>query len=210
MTDDPDRLLSEFIDAWNAGQRPRSEDYLARAPDQAREELEAQIETFLQWAPTPDYDEQTTRELMEQPAVLAATAAFDAEVGLWPALLPRLRERTRLTRSELAGRLAGALGVQGREAKTERYLEEMESGRLDPGGVSRRVLDALGAILGIGGEELERTGSFATWDPAPALLRSEPDTAASVGHLEVLADAMAAPPPSEEWDEVDQLFRGGR
>ena len=28
-----DRVLSEFIDAWNAGRRPRVRDYLARLPD---------------------------------------------------------------------------------------------------------------------------------------------------------------------------------
>ena len=28
-----DQVLSEFIDAWNAGNRPRVRDYLARLPD---------------------------------------------------------------------------------------------------------------------------------------------------------------------------------
>jgi hypothetical protein len=205
-----DRLLSEFMDAWNAGRRPRVQDYLARAPDDARAELGEQLTTFLEYAPTPSYDEATMQELMAKPAVVAAAAAFESEAGLWPALLPRLREQARLTVGDVARRLTEALGLAGREAKAEQYLEQMESGTLDPGGVSRRVLEALGRILRVDPGDLDRAGAFGVAEPAPALLRSEPGTAPSVAHLEVLADALATPAPGEEWDEVDRLFRGGR
>jgi transcriptional regulator with XRE-family HTH domain len=205
-----DRLLSDFIDAWNAGRRPRVQDYLARAPDDARNELAEQLTTFLEYAPTPAYDEATMAELMADPAVVAAAEAFESEAGLWPALLPRLREQARLTLGDVAGRLADALGLVGREAKTEAYLSRMEAGTLDPGGVSRRVLEALGRILRVDPGDLDRAGAFGVAEPAPALLRSDPGTAPSVAHLEVLADALAASAPGEEWDEVDHLFRGGR
>jgi transcriptional regulator with XRE-family HTH domain len=205
-----DRLLSQFMDAWNAGRRPRVQDYLARAPDDARAELAEQLTTFLEYAPTPDYAEATMAELMAEPAVVTAAAAFESEAGLWPALLPRLREQARMTLGDLARRLNEALAVTGRETKTEAYLKQMEAGSLDPGGVSRRVLEALGRILRVDPEDLDRAGAFGVAEPAPALLRSEPGTAPSVAHLEVLADALAAPAPGEEWDEVDRLFRGGR
>ena len=205
-----DRLLSEFMDAWTAGRRPRVQDYLARAPDEARAGLAEQLTTFLEYAPTPDYDEATMAELMAEPAVVAAAEALESDAGLWPALLPRLRAQARLSVADVARRLSEALGLAGREDKTERYLEQMESGALDPGGVSRRVLDALGGILRVDPGDLDRAGAFGVAEPAPALLRSDPGTAPSVAHLEVLADALAAPASAEEWDEVDRLFRGGR
>ena len=36
-----DQILSEFIDAWNAGARPRVRDYLARAITEGRTNKEA-------------------------------------------------------------------------------------------------------------------------------------------------------------------------
>ena len=47
----PDQLLSEFCDAWNAGERPRVDDYLEQAPAGDRDELAALIRTFLEQAP---------------------------------------------------------------------------------------------------------------------------------------------------------------
>ncbi|MBA2429886.1 MAG: hypothetical protein H0V55_09215, partial [Thermoleophilaceae bacterium] len=56
MTTDPDRLLSEFIDAWNAGRRPDAGSYLERAGPEAQADLADSIAAFVTWAPTPDYD----------------------------------------------------------------------------------------------------------------------------------------------------------
>ena len=55
-----DQVLSDFIDAWNAGRRPRVREYLARLPDgPERDELADQITTWLEVAPTPAYDDET-------------------------------------------------------------------------------------------------------------------------------------------------------
>ena len=37
MPPDPDRILSDFIDAWNAGRRPEVDDYVGRADEADRE-----------------------------------------------------------------------------------------------------------------------------------------------------------------------------
>ena len=55
-----DQVLSDFIDEWNTGHRPRVREYLARLPDgPERDELADQITTWLEVAPTPAYDEET-------------------------------------------------------------------------------------------------------------------------------------------------------
>jgi hypothetical protein len=203
-----DRILSEFMDAWAAGARPRVQEYLERVPEAEREELAAQVAAFVEWAPTPAYSAAAREAILAEPAAVAAVGAVDREAGLWPALLPRLRGR--LSVRELAARLAEALGVQGGEAKTQAYLERMEAGTLDPTGVSRRVLEALGRILGADAAELEAAGTFGGFSrPAFAAFRSDAPLEELARRLEVVADALVADSP-EGFDEVDRLFRGGR
>jgi hypothetical protein len=208
---DLDRILSEFMDAWNAGRRPDVEDYLARVAPGERRELADEITNWLAWAPTPAYDEATYEQLRADPLVRAVVAAVDEPAGLWRTLLPRLRARARMSIPEVAAAIGGRLGIEGREDKTARYLEEMEGGTLDPAGVSRRVLDALARVLGVPAADLESAGDLG-WAarPSAALLRAEPGVGEEARpHLEILAEAMAAP-SAEPWDDVDELFRGGR
>jgi len=165
---DPDRILSEFIDAWTAGQQPEPMDYIERAPADARDALADEIATYLAHAPTPDYSADVLAELMADPAVVELSNAIESDHGLWPTLLPRLRRRASLDRAELAARLAAGLGIEGREADTEKYLAEMERGTLDPRGVSQRALNALGRILGVRPDALPRAGDFQLFNE-PAL-----------------------------------------
>ncbi|MBX5469507.1 MAG: hypothetical protein IRZ21_06370 [Thermoleophilaceae bacterium] len=205
---DIDRLLSEFVDAWNAGERPRVEEYLARAPEDRRDELADLIEAFLDVAPTPDYSPETLEELMRHPAVLASVEALEGRSGLWPSLLPRLRRRARLRRDQVVSALVERLGIEGSEEKTARYLHELETGTLAAAGVSRRVIEALAGVLGASAAELERGADFrglGTGGAEPVYLRAEP----GAEPREVRLDR-PGPPPESEWDEVDRLFLGGR
>ena len=211
MKADLDRVLSEFMDAWNAGRRPDVEDYLERVAPEQRRELADEITNWLTWAPAPDYDEATYERIRVDPLVREVVAAVDRPAGLWPSLLPRLRARARLSVADVATAISKALGIAGREEKAARYLQEMESGTLEPSGVSRRVLDALARVLGVAGSDLEAAGDLG-WTPRPSatLLRADPGVGEeTTQHLEILAEAMAAP-SEEPWDEVDELFRGGR
>ena len=93
----------------------------------------------------------------------------------------------------------------------------MERGELAPARVSRRLLDALSRLLGVRRDELEGAGDVGRWHtpprPAPAIrFRAAPGAAEPVREdLEVLANALMPPAETEkDWDEVDELFRGGR
>jgi transcriptional regulator with XRE-family HTH domain len=206
---DPDRILSDFIDAWNAGHRPDLDEHLARAAEPDRDQLLADITAFVAFAPTPDYDDAALAAIRAEPVVASAAAAATAPGGLWPALLPRLRERAGLSTGELATRVVGALGLPSdREPKTRGYLEQLEAGELEPRGLSGRLLDATARLLGVPRGELEGAGGFGV--PATAaLFRAEgPAAETARDDLDVLADALAAP-SGAQWDDVDELFRGG-
>ena len=218
MTTDRERILSQFIDAWNTGQRPDVDDFIERAPADERAELAEDITSFLTWAPTPDYDGATLDAIAAEPIVAEVFAIARGPNGLWPSLLPRLRARSSVTTAQLASGLVGLLGLpSGSERKTEAYLTQMERGELAPAGVSRRLLDALSRLLGVRRDELEGAGDVGRWHtpprPAPAIrFRAAPGAAEPVREdLEVLADALMPPAETEkDWDEVDELFRGGR
>lgn len=206
-----DRVLSQFIDAWNAGLRPDVDAYLERVPAEERPELAEALSSFLTWAPAPHYSGAALDAIAAEPAVVAATSA-----DLWPALLPPLRRRAALSTRELAARVVELLRLPaGSAAKTEGYLARMEAGELEPAGVSRRLLEGLGRILGIPAGELEAAGDLSALrasppPAAPARFRAVPGAADAVREdLEILADALSAA-PADDWDEVDVLFRGGR
>jgi hypothetical protein len=202
-----ERLLGEFADDWSAGRRPSVSALVERAPAGERDALAQAIAAFLLTAGVPRYSAETVAELMRDPVVLATARALEGSSGLWPALLPRLRRQARLRREAVVTRLAESLGAGGREEKAARYLHELESGTLDSAGVSRRVLDALAAILGTSAAELERAGDFpGLGGPAPATAWFRGGEAAGAPS----GRGAARRPSEEEWDELDRLFLGGR
>jgi transcriptional regulator with XRE-family HTH domain len=199
---DTDHVMSEFIRAWERGERPDVDDYLARVAADARDELSGQITTYLMVAPEPEYDDDAFAALHADPvAQRIAGMRFD-EPEPWPSLLPRLRARAGLTWAAVAERLGVSSPV-----RAERYLERMESGDHDPIRVSETLLERLGRILGVGADVLAWRGGPAA--SATPLFRSAPAPAASMPppDLEALAD-LAMTPASP--DDVDELFLGGR
>ncbi len=87
-----DQVLSEFIDAWNAGERPDVDDYVMRVEEQERGELAEQIVSFLQFAPTPSYDEKALEAIRAESIVVAALGP-DTGGGLLSRLLTQMRAR---------------------------------------------------------------------------------------------------------------------
>lgn len=215
MTPKTEALLSEFIDAWNAGERPSVRAFLRRVPDgSARDQLATEIEAWLEVAPTPGYSDAARRAIRAEPVVQRVFAAADDGAGLWPIVVPQLRERARLSLPELAARVAQRFRLSpGDEARTAEYLRQLEDGRLEPTRVSRRLLDALGELLGTGSGTLADAGGFGRGlRPAVggALFRTEDvDTDRVAADLAVLAEAAMAPAPDRALDEVDRLFLGG-
>ena len=125
----PDQVLSDFIDAWNAGRRPRVREYLARLPDGAeRDELAEQITTWLELAPTPAYDDAARAAIRGEPAVAPLLAVGD-DAGLWPDCCPACAPAPACHRAELAAACSSALGSRADDAeRTGAYLERLERG----------------------------------------------------------------------------------
>jgi Helix-turn-helix domain len=210
-----DQALGGFIDEWNAGARPRVRDYLSRVPEGAeRDELADQLTTWLEVAPTPAYSEATRAEIRAEPAVQRVLSAVGEDAGLWPEVIPRLRARAGLSVGEVAASLIARFGLgDGAEERTVDYLRRLEAGRLEPSRVSRRLLDALGELLGASAETLRDVGLLGgAMRPATAggtLFRAEGDAGEWLGEdIEVLSRAAMAPAPAP-LDEVDRLFVGG-
>ena len=209
-----EQVLSEFVDAWNAGRRPSVDAHLERVAPADRDALAEQLMAWLAVAPTPDYSDEARAAIRAEPSVRAVLAATEGEAGAWPQLLPRLRRRAGLGIGELAGRVVAVFGLGGERERAAGYLERMERGELDAARVSRRLLDALGAALGISGQELADAGTLGSRLSRPAaaggvLFRADDASGERLAdELEALSRAAMAPAPPP-LDELDRLFLGG-
>src|SRR4051794_29146888 len=103
MTSIREQGLSEFIDAWNAGERPDVDDYIARVPTEEQAALGEELLAFVTLAPTPSYSDEALQAIRAEPAVAAALTGETERGGLFGALFARMRERLGLSAAEVAG-----------------------------------------------------------------------------------------------------------
>jgi len=209
-----EQVLDDFIEAWNAGRRPRVGEYLRRVPSGApRDELASRLTLWLEVAPSPEHDERTRAEIRDEPAVQQTLAAVGEAAGLWPAVVPRLRARAGLSVRELAAGVVERFGLAAAdEPRAADYLERLERGELEPARVSRRLLDALAARLGVGPALLAGLGP----GTAPRLATSggalfrAPSGADPLMQQDIeLLSRAALTPAQPPMDELDRLFVGG-
>jgi hypothetical protein len=208
---DIDRLLAEYIAEHRAGGEADPNAYLARASPEDRVELAALIDAVLARSPRRVVDPDAFRGSPSEQTVDELERSLDGVSGLWPALLPHLRARAGLKRNDLVNRLAALLDQTHKAPKVASYYHQMEQGLLPSAGVSDRVVQGLGQILGQPAEALRQAGralgerASGAAEPPTAFARSaisdEPIADASTS----ATGATAAP----DWDEVDELFRGG-
>jgi hypothetical protein len=205
-----DRLLADYIAEHRAGGDADPREFLARASPRDRAELAALIDGYLARAPREQFDEEAFRGSSAERTVDELQRALVGQSGVWPAVLPKLRDRAGLKRSELVERLAALLGVSNRSEKVARYYHEMEQGLLPAQGVSERVLEALSQIVGESAEALREAGRALRPPPSAGPAASQAAFARRA-HAETPSTpaAAAAPAGDEELDEVDALFRGG-
>ncbi len=204
------RLLAAYIEEHRREGDADPLAFLDRASPDDRDELAALIDAYLARAPRREFDEAKYRDSASEQTVDALQRAITGSSGIWPVLLPRLRERAGLKRRELVRGLAEALGVGSKTDKVERYYHEMEQGMLPARGVSDRVLEALASLVGSTARGLREAGqrlaAGVEWEGAA-------DHAfARMANAEAHAYSAPAPRPAEEqeaWDDVDELFRGG-
>jgi transcriptional regulator with XRE-family HTH domain len=202
-----EQLVGQFIDDWNAGRRPDVLAFLERAAPGDQDELAAQLETWLEIAPTPAYDEATRQAIASEPALRSALDAAAAVRAPLAERLPPLRKRAGLAVRDVAARLTHLFDL-GDEERTAAYLEQLERDELDERRLSRRLLDALAAILGADADQLA---------PGPAALaggqaffRAEEDADIWIAEdIDVLSRAALSPAPAAPMDDVDRLFLGG-
>ncbi len=178
------QLFAEYADAYARGERPRAEEYLARAGGQA-DELAGLLERFVQATPAREPDAET----------LALTEAW---LTSEPPLVG-LRASKGVRVDEVVDALVERLGLDpAKRAKVKRYYQRLEGGLLEPSRVSRKVWDVLTALVGPRSEEL------AAWHVRPA--------AAEAVYLRAAEPAAAPPhviePGAEEPDDIDLLFLG--
>src|SRR4051794_27967435 len=109
---DFDAILREYAaEHERTGTPPDPADYLRRVPLEDRPALRARLEEHLMAAPRRPFDPAAFEASLSSPLMQGIAAAAHGSGGLWPALLPRLRNAARLKRSEVVERLAEDLGV---------------------------------------------------------------------------------------------------
>jgi hypothetical protein len=208
---DVDQILADFIAEDRATGSADAQTFLARASPDQRLELSALIDGYLTRLPRRQFNPERFRASAAERTTDELERSLGGQAGTWPALLPRLRDRAGLKRTDLVAKLAAALGVADRSDKVATYYHQMEQGTLPGAGVSDRVLAALGGIVGEAAEVLRAAGQ-AVVPPSGGERPAEPAYArtASVAGEPALAEAREPESlAASEEDEVDQLFRGG-
>ena len=207
---DVDRLFDEYVEEHRAGGEADPRSFLARASPDDRPELAALIDGYLMRMPRREVELEKFRGTPAERTVDELERVLAGQGGLWPALLPRLRDRIGLKRSELVRHLAESLGVADKTEKVAAYYHEMEQGMLPEHGVADQVLQALGSLVGESAEALREAGRAIR----PPSESATPAAAAFARRAEAEA-GMPSPGTTAEspepalWDTVDQLFRGG-
>jgi|SRR5215216_3310467 len=206
-----ERLLMEYKEVHRGGGDADPRPFLDQLSVVARAQLDVLIDAYLSRAGRREFDSASFRDSPAAAVADSVERTLAGSAGLWPVLLPRLRNQARIKRADLVAELAARLGAQAQQEKVASYYHEMEQGRLPAPGVSDTVLEALGKIVGYRREALRRAGEMpAPGGPAPeggaVFART---TGRAEGGEQVAPAAPAEPVPAEEWDEVDRLFRSG-
>lgn len=181
--------------------------------DAERIELTERLETLADsWLNAPTDPALINQAAASDPRLERIRRSVEGESGVWPSMLPRLREREGIDRDELARRLADDLGGADAE-KVRRYYHSMEWGRLPAQGVSGAVLDSLGRLLDVDADELRESGTNPPRGrrKSPEGARTSKTFARFVGGNVTPGPAEAGEdfPPEGDWDETDRLFLGG-
>src|SRR5947209_6169501 len=114
---DVDRLLSEYIEEHRSGGKADPVEYVQRLEGTERAELDALIDGYLARAPRRSWNAEAFPGSPADAMAESLEKSLDGVAGLWPAVLPGLRERAQLRRAELIVRLAAGLGASDREEK---------------------------------------------------------------------------------------------
>ena len=207
---DVDKLLQDFIAEDRAGGLADPLEYLERVEGNDRTELETLIDGYIARAPRREFDRAAFASSPARAVAEELGRALGGASGTWPALLPRLRHRAQLRRSEVVTRLAEELDAKPEQVdKVARYYHEMEHGTLPAAGVSDRVLEALARVVGATADRLREAGRGTLGAAPPAAAGAAFARVGSPDPEYVDVEALkAARTTSEPPDEIDALFTG--
>ena len=213
MPETVDTLFASFRQRCAEGGQPSVREWLERADrlgGDARPELARRIDTFLAAEPLSAAVEPPADALAEVERIIAA-AGFPA-----PSARPLidLRVACGLRRQDVVATLVEALSLKrDLAAKVAAYYHELEAGLLDPARVSRRVWEALAAVLGVDEAGLRLMLPSSLQSPpafgAAAYLRAPDVRRLDDADLALLSAPAEAEGGVSAADEVDRLFTGG-
>ena len=181
-----DRLFADYVGEHRRGGADPAP-YLAQLQGADRRELVALLDGYLARQPRRTFEPEAFDNSNASQLADVLHRSLHGEAGMWPVLLPQLRDRAGLSQEAVVTALAQALAIPNERPKVAQYYEQMEGGSLPAGGVDNTVLTALADVLGTTAAALRNAG-------AP-LIASESQTS-SDGATNV------------QVDDVDRLFRG--
>lgn len=214
-------VFARYVEDFEGGTASSPLEYLAEVDESSRQELASKIDRYLMNAPRREWDAAAFEASQAGRIADRLWRSMDGASGEWPILLPKLRERNRLTRSTVCERLAAWLDAPADDPRVASYYHEMEQGLLPWRGVSARVLEGLGSIFEVPVEELSLAAKRGGDVPPPpttevAMARVGAPDPRYVSDLDSASAGdtagMASPPiekPAAEWDEIDRAFLGG-
>lgn len=206
-----DETFERWAAAEKAGKQPNAESYADGLTRPERREFMLRVGMFRARPPEP------AAPAADDPRVERLARAASGLSGAWPSMLPRLRERRNLDRSELTRQLADELGRGDDIDRVDEYYHQLEWGNLSAGNVNRSVIEALSKILGEDPDELWQAGTAGMDRWSKRVRKSKSGRlpkrafARLAGETKPLTvdDSMFDPPSRSDWDETDRLFLGG-
>ncbi len=207
-----DEIVEQYAAALRAGEQFDYDQLAAGLDAFDRQELGARV-AMLDRQFSDDSDSVDRND----PRVERLRRSASGLSGVWPSMLPRLRERKNLDRSELAKQLAEGLGQPDAADKVEEYYHQLEWGNLPANKVDRSVVKVLSEILEEDEQELWEAGTAGVQQWSKKVRRNQSGRlpkrafARLVGDNKPLTvdDSQFDPPSKSNWDDTDRLFLGG-
>ena len=153
-----DRLFAAYVGEHRQGSADPAA-YLAQVEGADRRELAALLDGYLARQPRRAFEQEAFDNSNASQLADALHRSLHGEAGMWPVVLPRLRDRAGLSEDAVAETLADTLGVPNDRPRVASYYKAMEGGALPAEGVDNRVLAALGELFGTTAGALRAAGA---------------------------------------------------
>jgi hypothetical protein len=208
-----EHIFLEALEDLRSGRRQPMERYLERVPGSERQQLADLLASYFASQRAPA-DPHADPELFERTLATVDRVMADAsgQAGLLPGMLVELSRTRGLRRTEIVGRLQQLLDVPDRGVSLLHDLyHRLESGTVPGPGLSKRLLEGLGAVMQMPTDELD-AASRPVGPPRMLKTAEAFGRGAEGGTLRRVAEPPSeeSPPEDPDLQAVYQLFFGGR